>query len=77
MDSDDSSERQESVRQLASLTIEPEAGFAHRVRNQIHRRLFAGELTDFSFSAFAHAILEYVQALFGLLGSTGDEGKRR
>ena len=64
----------EPIRLLGSLTLEPESGFMSRLRGRIHRRTLVSDVATFSWSAIAHALLEYMLALFGLIG--GGQNRR-
>jgi hypothetical protein len=62
----------EPIHLLGSLTLEPELGFMSRLRGRIQRRTLVSDVATFSWSAMAHALLEYLPALFGVIGGSQD-----
>jgi hypothetical protein len=62
----------EPIHLLGSLALEPELGFMSRLRGRIQRRTLVSDVATFSWSAMAHALLEYMLALFGVIGGEQD-----
>ena len=61
----------EPVAELRLLRDDVPAGFLDRIRNSIHRRSLAGDLTRFSIWAPATVFLEFLASLFDALGRPG------
>jgi len=56
------------IPELQELRDPVPEGFADRIRNAIHRRSLAGDLTRFTFWAPAAVFLELLASLFGWIG---------
>jgi len=50
------------------------AEFVPRLRRRLHRRIFTGQVTQFSFSAPGMVLLEFLQMIFGFLPSRAKSG---
>jgi hypothetical protein len=68
-------ENEERIHLLSTLTVEPQSGFMGRLRGRIQRRTLVSDVATLSWSATAHVFLEYVLALFGLIGGGHDRRK--
>ncbi|MCG8468358.1 MAG: hypothetical protein MJB57_09145 [Gemmatimonadetes bacterium] len=64
---------QPRVERIARLVIEPSPGFGRALGRRINRRVLGNDLVDLSFSAWIHAIIEYVLAAFGLARKDGKQ----
>ena len=52
--------------------VSPE--FVPRLRRRLHRRIFTGQLTQFSFSVPGMLLMEFLQLIFGFLPARAKSG---
>lgn len=64
------------VVELAELAEEASAGFAGRVQRSILRRGLAADLADYVWFSPFQVLLEYLGALFSMVGGRQDKGRR-
>lgn len=55
------------VPELATLAVEPSAGFVRRVRHRIHRRVLASQVVDLSSAGVWQVAIEFLGMAFGLV----------
>ncbi len=63
------------IAELAAPTETPEAGFMHRIRGSIERRVLASQIVDFSIWGFFKTFMEYLT--LGVSAVSRDDGQRK
>ena len=62
------------VNVLKDFEEEVSAEFVPRLRRRLHRRIFTGQVTQFSFSVPGMLLLEFLQLIFGFLPARAKSG---